>query len=186
MVSRVRLALCACVALAAAAIARAVDTHVFYYNDVTRESRWDDPEGLATHLDDAGRPYWVDADTGESTYDSPRHSAVARVGERGRRERGTGVLRAQGDAGDDVGRSPKSSRGAESNRKSTRTRSGSGSRRKARTTWAKTSRSTAIPSTSVRTKAKASAAPTRTSVMRDAIPVRRVTGARSARRAPTP
>lgn len=74
MVSRIRLALCACVALAAAAIARAVDTHVFYYNDVTRESRWDDPEGLATHLDDAGRPYWVDANTGESTYDSPRHT----------------------------------------------------------------------------------------------------------------
>lgn len=75
MVSRVRLALCACVALAAAAIARAVDTHVFYYNDVTRESRWDDPESLATHLDDTGRPYWVDADTGESTYDTPKHSA---------------------------------------------------------------------------------------------------------------
>ena len=132
MVSRIRLALCACVALAAAAIARAVDTHVFYYNDVTRESRWDDPEGLATHLDDAGRPYWVDANTGESTYDSPRHTMWHALVSEDEASAGQGVLRAQGDARDDVGRSPKSSRGAESNRKSTRTRSGSGNKREAR------------------------------------------------------
>jgi hypothetical protein len=73
--SRARLAFTACVALAVAVIARAVDTHVFYYNDVTHESRWDDPDGLTTYTDDAGRPYWIDAYTGESTYDTPPHSA---------------------------------------------------------------------------------------------------------------
>merc|ERR1712216_797823 len=91
----------------------------------------------------------------------PETQRVARGGERGRRERGTCVLHSQVDAGDDVGEARRAP-GAGSNRKSTHTTSGSGSRRKARKTWAKTSRSTEIPSTSVRTKSKASAAPTRT------------------------
>jgi hypothetical protein len=75
--TRVRRAVCAAslVSLACALVARVAlaseSTHVFYYNDVTQESRWDDPDGLATYQDDDGRDFWVDVDTGESTYESP-------------------------------------------------------------------------------------------------------------------
>lgn len=75
--TRVRRAVCAAslVSLAFALLARVAlaseSTHVFYYNDVTQESRWDDPDGLATYQDDDGRDFWVDVDTGESTYESP-------------------------------------------------------------------------------------------------------------------
>ncbi|CAL51403.1 Pre-mRNA-processing protein PRP40 [Ostreococcus tauri] len=42
---------------------------VFFYNDVTGESRWDDPDGLTTYSDDEGKEFWVDPNTGESTYE---------------------------------------------------------------------------------------------------------------------
>jgi len=58
-------------ALAARVVLASAKTHVFYYNDVTHESRWDDPDGLTTYQDDDGRDFWVDVNTGESTYESP-------------------------------------------------------------------------------------------------------------------
>ena len=161
MVSRVRLALCACVALAAAAIARAVDTHVFYYNDVTRESRWDDPESLATHLDDTGRPYWVDADTGESTYDSPKHSAWHAVVSEDDASAGR-VYYIHKETQETTWEKPEELAWRRIEQEVDAHDKWQREQAQGEKDGAKTSRSTEIPSTSVRTKSKASAAPTRT------------------------
>ena len=59
------------IALAIGTIVADAANQVFYYNDVTGESKWDEPDGLTTYTDNDGRSFWVDKDTGESTYTSP-------------------------------------------------------------------------------------------------------------------
>jgi len=59
------------IVLAIGVIAADAAKHVYYYNDVTGESKWDEPDGLTTFTDNDGRDFWVNKETGESTYTNP-------------------------------------------------------------------------------------------------------------------